>query len=102
RRRARAIAQVVDEDAPAALALRHLRSEDAGTVGGERFGHGARELFHLFPVVARRKRHDEMQSLAARGLEERLEPDLLEFFVQGARGGHHVAPWHVLAGIEIE
>src|SRR5690606_27303513 len=75
---AAAIAQVVDEDAPAALALRRDRHEAIGLGTGERLGESAGESLDQAPLAARIEWHDHMQSLAAGHSQEGLQLELAE------------------------
>ena len=98
-----AVAQVVEQDAAGALRLGDRRDVAVGVVGRHRPGHRGGEALDRVPAggVGRLQRRDDVQALAAGGLDEAGEAGVLEAGADRARGVEHRAPGHALAGIEV-
>src|SRR5205823_4089257 len=80
----------------------HRRREDQRLGAHELHRECPRKRFHLVPVVARRNRHDEVQTLATGRLEKPVE---IEAFEQPARELASVTqrrPFERGVGIEVE
>ena len=87
RRRAAAVAQVVDEDpADAVLARRSWRRSGRARVFARWLHDRLREVLDGVPVLPRLDRHDDVQALAAAGLQERGQAELVE------EGAHQLRP----------
>src|SRR5262249_59297121 len=95
-------AQVVEVDAPAALALRDAGREGLRRVAGKCLGDRAREREAVVPAGSALDRNHQMETLTSRRLEKALEPHVLQICPQSASSRNDVAPGHVVAGIQIE
>ena len=99
---AEAVAQVVDKDLADAVAWAHLGDEQLRKGGGQVRDDGLREGLHGIPVVLAADGHDDMQPLAAAGLEKAGQAELTEEGMQQLGPLLHGFPIGAGAGVEVE
>src|SRR5262245_51185245 len=102
RGRATAVAEIVDENAPAPCTLRHRGDVTLRVVLAHRFRNRSGERLGGIPIEARGKWHHDVQALAARGFHEAVKPDLLEALPHLARRRDDGVPGNILARTEVE
>ena len=98
-----AVAQVVEQDAAGALRLGDRRDVAVGILGRHRPGHRRGEALDLVPAgsVGRLQRRDDVQPLAAGGLDEAGEAGVLETGANGVRAASAPRSRHALTGIKV-
>src|SRR5262245_9640064 len=100
RRRATAVAEIVDEDASVPRTLRHGGDIALRIVLAHRLRNRSGECLGRVPIEARSDRHHDMQALAARGLHEAFKLHLLEPLPHLACRLDDGGPDNILARIE--
>jgi len=97
-----AVAQVIDENLALARLLRQRRGEARRFAAGQGLGEIPREAFHPVPAGAGLQRHHDVIALAAGGLEQAVEADLLQAVANGQRRLADAFQRHARIRIEIE
>src|SRR3954471_3660406 len=91
-RRAAAVAQVVEEDLALAPQLDRVGRVAVGLVALHRLDHRLAERLELVPADAARDRRDDVEALAAGGLDEAVQAEVVQPAAELERGEHDALP----------
>src|SRR5690606_12641572 len=102
RGRAPAVTQVVDEELPLPLRLRHVRGQPLKVGRSQCFGDGFGEPLHRVPIGLGYQGYDHVQTLASGHAQVRPEPQFGQQVPQATGDLHAEVEVHTGAGVEVE